>query len=145
MTARDYLRQVKQYDMKAQGIKQEIEEMRSYLQSVHAMNYQKPRVQQSADGDRMTDQLSKIEEKQNYFEQCVIDYVSYKQNVLEEIMQLSAPHFEILRLHYLDYVEQKEIAVQRMVQWESAHRYLQTATKAFYEMFKDVHGFESAL
>ena len=145
MTARDYLRQVKQYDMKAQGIKQEIEEMRSYLQSVHAMNYQKPRVQQSADGDRMTDQLSKIEEKQNYFEQCVIDYVSYKQNVLEEIMQLSAPHFEILRLHYLEYVMQKEIAAQRMILPESVRSYLKTAITAYYERFKDVHGFESAL
>lgn len=135
MTAKEYLKQVK--DKWDEIVEQQdyIEELRTILEA-SGIRYDKEVVQGSGDPDRMTHIIIKIIEQEEVLEDMKYDYILFRLNVIEMIHKLKdIKHRKLLSCVYIDFKTLKESANMIGYSYDYTRELHIEALNEFHTMF----------
>lgn len=102
MTAKQYLRQIRDYDVRAQNYTRYARQCERDIASLRSPRYDSDRVQTSHRAD-FTDAIDRLVDAQAEANRAVDEFVDMKAKIIKQINALPYPYSEILHKHYVDY------------------------------------------
>ena len=97
-----------------------IRELRSALDGLTGITYDKDKVQTSVQGDPMLDKLCRIEEEEEKLKHLRKLYISWKIKMMQQIHQMEVGNLQ--RLLYLMYIEEHSLSeASNIMNWSYDH------------------------
>lgn len=103
MTAKEYLSQARLLATKITRAEEQILAMRTEIEGVKAIRYDKVRVQTSPNPDTLADYLAKIEEAEGRARALKLEYIETYEKIRRQIDTITPPLYQqVLAYRYLD-------------------------------------------
>lgn len=109
MTGKEYLGQIEKLDLMIENKLREIDLLRNLAQSVTAQ-LNPDKVQASSSQQKMAEAVERYIDLENEINDCIDNLFDLKREVISKIEQLEAKEYNILHLHYIQYLTLIDIA-----------------------------------
>lgn len=120
MTAREYLGQVEKLDLMIENKLREIDQLKALSLSVTS-HLTPDKVQSSGTKQKMAEAIERYIDLENEINECIDKLFDTKKEIISKIEQLEAKEYNILHLHYIQYLSFIDIAnkYDRSYSWVS--------------------------
>lgn len=139
MTAKEYLNQIHNYQIKYESQLEHIKDLRLLATSTGAIRYDKDKVQSSPNGDSMTNAVIKIIEAENKAYEIAIDLANKRQEITYKIINLDIGEYaRLLCLRYVKGFKLEDVANEMHYSYEWTRHQHSKALDAFSERYPEI-------
>lgn len=140
LSAREYLGQLEELDIKINQDLERLEEMKTDACNPGGIDYSRDRVQTSISGDKLGGQVTRYVTLNEYINAEIDRFADAKEQIISEIRGMHHKHYiNILYKIYVQFKSIREAAGEMKISYSYAVELHKKALKAFSETYKNLH------
>lgn len=138
MTAKEYLQQIQQFNLRIEQMKMQLKESRELIKSVPTVRTDNVKVQKSGNVDKIGDMVAKIVDLENEIDDELVRLFEMKHYIIGQLHRLeNSNHIELLFKRYVEFKRFEIIADEMELSCDYIRRLHGYALKAFEKMYKN--------
>ena len=137
MTSKEYLKQIRELDMKIEHLNSMKQELLANMAMPKAVSYDKERVDVSPNSDGMINMIIRLEELSKKINNQLMEFFELKSKIVNQIHEIhDYRYIDVLYKRYVEYKSFELIAVEMGYEYQTILNYHGEALLKFAEKYK---------